>query len=136
MHITLEADYAIRIMLALAANTGRMDAGSISQEAVVSLRFALKILRKLVNSGLVQSFKGVKGGYELAKDPADITLYDIISTIEGEYRLSRCLSEDYNCPAGRKAYCEVRKIFDGISLQVRDRLSGVHLSDILKREEA
>ena len=70
MHITLEADYAIRIMLALAANTGRMDAGSISQEAVVSLRFALKILRKLVNSGLVQSFKGVKGGYELAKDPA------------------------------------------------------------------
>ena len=136
MHITLEADYAIRIMLALGARKSRMDAGSISEEATVSLRFALKILRKLVGGGMVKSFKGVKGGYELAKDPSEITLYDILSTIEGEYQISRCLSEDYRCPAGRKAYCQVRKIFEKASLQMREQLKAVYLEELLGKEEA
>ena len=62
MHITQESDYAIRIIYCLAKNQKRMDARSISQEMSVSLRFSLKILGKLVASGLVASFKGNRGG--------------------------------------------------------------------------
>lgn len=68
MHITLEADYAIRIVNCLVDASQRMDAQKIADAACVSLRFSLKILRKLVSSGIVQSFKGAKGGYVLAKD--------------------------------------------------------------------
>ena len=59
MHITLESDYATRIAYCLAKAPGRMDAKSISEETGVTLRFSLKILRKLVASGIVKSCKAV-----------------------------------------------------------------------------
>ena len=66
MHITLESDYATRIAYCLAKAPGRMDAKSISEETGVTLRFSLKILRKLVASGIVKSFKGEKGSLFIA----------------------------------------------------------------------
>ena len=54
MHITLETDYAIRIILYLAKSEQRADAKKIAEETDVTLRFALKILRKLVASELVK----------------------------------------------------------------------------------
>ena len=53
MHITLESDYAVRIVYCLARQGGRMDAKKIAEETGVTLRFSLKILRKLVAGGLV-----------------------------------------------------------------------------------
>ena len=75
MHITLESDYAVRIVSCLAKNGGRMDARSIAEETGVTLRFSLKILRKLVTGGLVNSYKGTKGGYELGRSPSEISLF-------------------------------------------------------------
>ena len=94
MHITQESDYAVRIVFCLAKSGTRRDARGISEEMCVSLRFALKILGKLVASGIVESYKGNRGGYELARAPKDITLKDIIEAVEGPYTLSRCVGTD------------------------------------------
>lgn len=61
MHITLETDYAVRIVSVLCLDGGRVEAKAISERAVVTLRFALKILRKLVSAGIVRSYKGTQG---------------------------------------------------------------------------
>ena len=74
MHITLESDYAVRIVYCLAQNGGRMEAAAIAEQTGVTLRFSLKILRKLVAGELVKSYKGAGGGYELAKDPKEISV--------------------------------------------------------------
>ena len=58
----MEADYAVRIVHCLAKNGQRMDAKSISDETGVTLRFSLKILRKLVSAGIIKSYKGTQGG--------------------------------------------------------------------------
>ena len=92
MHITLEADYAVRIVHCLAKNGQRMDAKSISDETGVTLRFSLKILRKLVSAGIIKSYKGTQGGYEIARPLEEITLNDVIETVEGPFALSRCLT--------------------------------------------
>ncbi|MFR5070020.1 MAG: hypothetical protein ACLTE2_09810 [Eubacteriales bacterium] len=55
MHLTLEADYAVRIVDKLAIENKKIDAHTISEQTNVPLRFALKILRKLVASGAVKS---------------------------------------------------------------------------------
>ncbi len=122
MHITLEADYALRIVECLAASGRRMDAKSISQQTCVTLRFALKILRKLAANGIVKSFKGAQGGYELAGKPGDISLKDVIETVEGKYYLSRCLSDNHGCSRGMQSCCKFRKVFDSISADVEKRL--------------
>ena len=65
MYITQETDYAIRIVYCLAKSGVRRDARSISEEMCISLRFALKILGKLAQGGLVSSFKGNRAGFRL-----------------------------------------------------------------------
>ena len=92
MFITLEADYAVRIVSVLFREKDKMDAKTISNDACVTLRFALKILRKLVAADIVKSYKGTQGGYIINKDPAQLTLKDVLEAIEGTYYFSRCLS--------------------------------------------
>ena len=92
MFITLEADYAVRIVSVLCREKDKMDAKTISNDACVTLRFALKILRKLVAADIVKSYKGTQGGYIINKDPAQLTLKDVLEAIEGTYYFSRCLS--------------------------------------------
>lgn len=123
MHITLESDYAIRIVQMLAGANTRMDAKTIAEETCVTLRFSLKILRKLVTEGLVRSYKGSQGGYELTRPANEISLKDVIEAVEGDYKLSRCLSEDYACTRGRSGNCCVQDAFNQISEIVQEKLA-------------
>lgn len=122
MHITLEADYAVRIVSCLSKAEKRLDAKTISEQASVTQRFALKILRKLVANGLIKSFKGTQGGYELAKNPSEISLKDVIETVEGQYHFSRCLSEEYGCNRGMSGHCQFQRVFAQISEDVAKKL--------------
>lgn len=119
MVMTLEADYAVRIVDALAVSNSKKDARSISEETQVPLRFALKILRKLVAGGLIVSYKGARGGYMLAREPAKITLRQVIESVEGPYMISRCQQEEYDCS---KTSCRFYRIYDDISAVVRKKL--------------
>ncbi len=122
MHITLEADYAVRIVGCLAENNKRMDAKLISEQTEVTLRFSLKILRKLVSGGIVKSFKGTQGGYELDKAPNEITLYDVITIVEGPFAISRCLHDDFVCSRNNGKDCTTQRIYDEISTLVREKM--------------
>ena len=126
MHITLESDYAVRIVSCLAQSGGRMDAKKIAGQTGVTLRFSLKILRKLAAGGVVRSYKGTKGGYELARPAGEISLCDVIETVEGPYSLSRCVEENYSCSRdGGGPACRFRQVYAEISEEVRRRLDEV-----------
>ena len=128
MHITLEADYAVRIVGCLATADKRLDSRTISARTGVTLRFSLKILHKLTSSGIVNSYKGAKGGYELARPAKDITLRDVIETVEGVYTFSRCLNPHYACHCDQDS-CRFQRVFDEISEVVRDRLASATFVD-------
>lgn len=129
MHITLETDYAIRIVDRLAKNKlaakvcdtpMRLDAKTIAENTEVPLRFALKILRKLVSGDIVKSYKGIYGGYELNRELEDLSLYDIVELVEGTYRFSRCVSDDYTCSCNKEDElpCTYQRVFSEISDEV------------------
>ena len=132
MCLTLESDYAVRIIGCLSAENKRIDAKNISERTGVSLRFALKILRKLVSAGLVKSYKGMQGGYELAKAPSEITMLDVIETVEGSYYLNRCHEEEFVCTRGAKGCCCYQKVFNEITDIVRKKLAEYNCVDLLK----
>ena len=131
MQLTLEADYAVRIISVLCTGNARTDAKTISEKATVSLRFALKILRKLVSAGLVDSFKGTQGGYMLKKAPADINLREVIEAIEGTYYFSRCLSPDSGCNRGMSGVCCYQRAFSEITDIVREKLESYNFADLI-----
>lgn len=109
----------------------RLDAKYISENTQVTLRFALKILRKLAVSGMIRSYKGVGGGYELNRPPEQITLYDIITLIEGNCYLSRCLDESIGCKRKASASCKVRAVFSRVSGIVGRELRAVTMDQLL-----
>ena len=131
MHITLETDYAIRIVLYLAKANKRVEAKNISENTEVTLRFALKILRKLVAEGIVKSFKGSQGGYELNKKPEEITLASVIETVEGTYYLSRCLNPEQGCNREGQTSCKVQRVFSEISKMVQTQLEKVTIAQLI-----
>lgn len=131
MYITQEADYAMRIVANLAQCGVRKDARSISEEVHVTLRFSLKILGKLSAAGIVTSFKGNKGGYELARAASDITMQDVLSAIDGPYALSRCLSGG-ECSCAAEDNCAIQRVFEDLSQQINQCLQEVTFESLLK----
>ena len=135
MHITLEADYAVRTVDFLAQNGNRCDAKTIAEATMVPLRFCLKILRKLVAAGLVKSYKGVHGGYQLAQSPDKITLGQAIGAVEGPYYFSRCLENQSLCSRGAAPGCAYHKVYAEISEMVREKLNSVTFQDFRDEEK-
>lgn len=125
MHMTLEADYAVRIVEFLAEQNRKTDAHAIAEQTRVPLRFALKILRTLVSQDIIRSFKGAKGGYQLAHPAGEITLRQVIEAVEGPYVLNRCQHDEYNC--GHTA-CRFHRVYHEISELVRAKLDSVNFS--------
>ena len=134
MRITLESDYALRIISALARKSDIIDAKSLSDEVSVTLRFTLKILHKLVSRDFVKYYKGVNGGYKLNAEPKDITLKDIIELIDGPIVISRCLESSEGCSMiSDKTSCIYHHIFNTISLDVAKKLAGITIADVINQ---
>ena len=130
MHITLEADYAVRIVNCLSQNRMRMDAKTIAANTGVTLRFSLKILRKLVAEGVVRSYKGTQGGYELARPASEISLGDVVEIVEGPITISRCVgSEDFQCTRVQDGECRFNKTYSEVAQMVREKLYNVHFGE-------
>ena len=135
MRRTLESDYALRILSALATHEDRVDAQTLADETLVTQRFTLKILHKLVKGEFVASYKGVRGGYKLAVSPDKITLKDVIELIDGPIAISRCLDSGEACALNPdKTACIYHHIFDTISLDVARKLQGITISDVLNKK--
>ena len=134
MRITLESDYALRIITSLATHDSVVDAKTLAEETSVTQRFTLKILHKLVQADLVNSYKGVNGGYKLAKSPDDITLKQVIELIDGPIMMVRCLEKAETCALNKdKTACIYHHIFDTISLDLARKLSAITISDVLNK---
>ena len=134
MRITLESDYALRIISALAKHDGIVDAKTLSEETSVTLQFTLKILHKLVKGRIIKSFKGIRGGYSLRLPPEEITLKNVIEEIDGPIVMVRCLENSESCSLNQeKTSCIYHHIFETISLDVAKKLSSITIQDVLNR---
>ncbi len=103
-------EYAIKIMIYIAANgqEGKRTGLKEVTEAINSPEaFTAKILQQLVKGKLLESFRGPTGGFTLPKEK-DITLYDIVNTIDGQHLMQDCVlglpecSEVNPCPVHEK----------------------------------
>jgi len=134
MRITLESDYALRILTAMASYDEITDAKTISQDTPVTQRFTLKILHKLVQGNLVQSYKGVNGGYKLKTTPDKITLKNVIELIDGPIAIARCLDSDEGCSLNcDKSACDYHHIFDIISIDLANKLNKITIQDVIDK---
>ena len=135
MRLTNESDYALRIANELAVIGTVASAKDLSERTGVTIRFALKILRKLRLAGIVDSKKGAQGGYYLKKAPSEISVGEIVETIEGPIHVSNCSRDDYLCPRSvAEPECRFHQYFCELNDRLRQELYGVTLSSLLENE--
>lgn len=134
MRITVECDYALRIVLYLATldSDKKADAATIAEQQKIPQRFSAKILRKLTHAGIIQSYKGVKGGYALLKKPKNITMLDIVRIIDGEIEVNRCLNSDSECNRTEKLKCPVHRELSQINDMICSRLDHINFEYLLQ----
>lgn len=84
LELTRAGDYAVRAMLALATHdaAGPLSSRRIAAEWGIPQRFLTQVLRRLAEGGLVEPVRGRHGGYRLARHPGEISLLDVIDTVE------------------------------------------------------
>jgi Rrf2 family protein len=134
MRITLESDYALRILTELAEHNDVVDANTLSEATSVTIRFTLKILNKLVKNGFVSSYKGARGGYKLKLPKEEITLKSVIELIDGPIVIARCLETSEACSLNKdKTSCTYHHIFNTISLDVAKKLEAITIADVINR---
>ena len=132
LKLTLEADYALRMILLLSLSAQKLDAKALSSEMKVPLRFALKILRTLCTSGIIRSVKGAGGGYILALPPEEISLRAVIEAIEGPIRINRCLDDSSICErVPDKDDCPLHNSFDKINKSLAAELDQIKFDSLI-----
>lgn len=85
--LSLKIEYACRVLAQLSRSYGSRPFSRIEELAEleeIPANYLVQILNDLRNGGLIVSRRGKQGGYRLAKPPAEITLFDIVSVMEGE----------------------------------------------------
>ncbi|UOO38213.1 Rrf2 family transcriptional regulator [Oscillospiraceae bacterium CM] len=133
MKITQEGDYALRVVLFFSKLSPgeKIEARVMSESACIPLRFLLKLLRKLTVAGILRSCRGVGGGYILAKPPAEISLFDVITAIDGPINLNKCLYDPALCTAAHSDICEVHRALGTIQERFIKDLQSVTFEKII-----
>ncbi len=132
MRITQEADYATRIVIYLSQNRGKVGSAVISEDTVVPHRFTFKILRKLTQAKITESIRGKGGGYRLAQEPEDISLLQVIETIDGPIQINKCLDNKYDCSLHTSRNCKLHNVVSSVSTMIEDELGKVSIRDLME----
>ncbi len=114
MRLSLRGEYALRAMLVLGLNYGDdvVRIQTISDQQNIPKRFLEQILNDLKSAGIVQSKRGIAGGYRLAKDPKQITLASVVRHIEGALAPVSCVSQNFykKCTCPDESRCAIRSV--------------------------
>ena len=135
MQLTSTMDYAIRIVCYLAAQRQMISTSELSQELSVPSSYIPKITKKLKQAGIIKACEGIKGGYQIAKQPENISLRDVISCTESTMAISRCLEKEGGCSKNYIACCKVHQILLDLQNIYNNRLESVKISDIIRPDK-
>lgn len=99
MKLTKKADYALRaVYYVTRLPEGRLASiGEIADKQGAPREFLAKILKQLTRANILRSYQGIKGGYQLAQEPAAISFLDIIQAVDGPILLNECCKENADC---------------------------------------
>ncbi len=108
---------------------------AISAQQNIPKRFLEQILNDLKSAGIVQSRRGVAGGYRLAKRPEQVTLAAVVRHIEGALAPVSCVSEQFyeKCSCPDEARCAIRSVMKEVREAVVKLAEKITVADLCER---
>ncbi|PCI56729.1 MAG: SUF system Fe-S cluster assembly regulator [Alphaproteobacteria bacterium] len=129
LKITRMSDYAVVVLVELMQTKSCMSVSGLAQEMKLTEPTISKVLKALVQAGIVISRRGSNGGYSLAASPQDISVEQIINAIDGPIAITDCANgNEPDCVLSD--VCSIRGRWDGVNTAIRGVLSNVTLADM------
>jgi len=137
MYLTMECDYGMRIIRAL-AGTVKLSVRAIAQQEEMKFAFTQKIIEKLSTAGYVRCDRGNRGGYYLIRPAHTISLWDVYCAVDPGRFLCACLNSDKKCPlkTNDKWPCKVHKKLQHIQNIVVSELKKISMEEIAYHPES
>ncbi|MEM7245366.1 MAG: SUF system Fe-S cluster assembly regulator [Acidobacteriota bacterium] len=132
IRLTKLADYGIVLLIFMAKEErGRVHAASdLSQRSHLPLPTVSRLLKTLTSEGLLESRRGVKGGYVLSRDPAEISALEAIQALEGPVALTECTELENGGDCEAEPWCPAQRHWQLINQTVSDSLASISLADM------
>lgn len=133
MKISTKGRYGLRTLMDIAVHQekGPVNLNDIAGRQGISAKYLWQIVNLLKTAGFVRGTRGPKGGYVLLRDPADITLLDVIQILEGPVSLVECVDDPNYCSHAES--CVAHSVWEEVALSIRGALQKITLSEILRR---
>ena len=131
MRISTKGRYGLRILIDLATHDPAKPRliRDIAQSQQISEKYISRLVIDLRRAKLIRSVRGVNGGFHLAKRPDQITLLEVLETMEGPLSVVDCVHSPEKCP--RQTLCPARDIWMTLNEGIRDLTRKITLDDIL-----
>ncbi|OAG28642.1 RrF2 family transcriptional regulator [Thermodesulfatator autotrophicus] len=135
MKITTRSRYGTRMMIELAKHyrQGPLQIGEISKRQNLSVKYLEQLIIPLKKAGLIKSVRGPKGGHILARPPEEITVWDVVSVLEGIEALTPCIVKPELCE--QSDTCPTRDVWVLLTKTIENCLKSITLADLLKKME-
>ena len=131
MFISQKTHYGLRALfeLTVAEGQGNKKICEIAQSQQIPLRFLEVIMSELRQAGFVESRRGAKGGYRLARSGDDISLADVIRALEGPISMVECATQPGLCE--QEANCPVRVNWSRVNREIEHALERVPITEMV-----
>src|SRR5215475_16199187 len=129
LRISRMTDYATVLLAALADEPGRVQtATALAEQTRIAAPTVSKLMKQLQRAGLVTSTRGLHGGYQLSRPPAQISAAAILDALEGPVALTDCAAGHGNCEI--EETCRVGRVWQRLNLAIRRALYDVSLAQL------
>ena len=135
MKISTKSRYGTRAVLEIALNRNgeKLTRKQISQNQEIPSSYLENILISLKTKGIIRTIRGPKGGYELAKDPEDITVFQIVEILEGSSDSIPCLEDKNECT--RSSICVTRGVWSKLQEVHKEFLNGITIKNLVEQTQ-
>lgn len=133
MQLNVTTDYAIRVILYLTIRGGVVSSKELSEKMGIPAKYILKITKKLSEAELTKTHIGKNGGFSVVKPAEEISLLDIITTMENTTKINRCLEEDRFCSRFATDNCPVRSFYCILQEELENQLSLITIQNLLSK---
>ncbi len=131
MRLSTKGRYGLQAMYELGKNYGQepLPLSEIAKVTELPIGYLEQLIRKLKKDDLVDSTRGPKGGYFLKRAPKDITIGDILRSLEDFFGVTECSNENGVC--GKENSCPSRKVWIAIADEINKKIDSMTLQDMV-----
>ena len=135
MKLTTKGRYAVAALTDIAAQgkQGPVALSDIASRQGISLSYLEQLFAKLRRAGLVESMRGVSGGYQLTADPVNVRIADIVEAVDEHIKTTACATGASIGCQGTTARCLTHDLWDELGRQIDIFLNAVSLEDIIEK---